>query len=192
PKGPVVHEALGRKTADFIGVNYYTKAYVQWRPRDAAKEHPAELPFGLAFARKKEPASDVGWAIHPGGLERVLRMASGYGLPLYVTENGIADHEDSHRASYLCSHLKEIARLRTEKNFDVRGYYYWSLMDNFEWIKGYGPRFGLIRVNFDTFERVPQPSYQLLKDLISTHKNADPTMNPNFEVCKNFQNSCDS
>ena len=169
PKGPVVHEALGRKTADFIGVNYYTKAYVQWRPRDAAKEHPAELPFGLAFARKKEPASDVGWAIHPGGLERVLRMASGYGLPLYVTENGIADHEDSHRASYLCSHLKEIARLRTEKNFDVRGYYYWSLMDNFEWIKGYGPRFGLIRVNFDTFERVPQPSYQLLKDLISTH-----------------------
>ena len=95
PYAPQVPEALGRPSCDYIGVNYYTKAYVQWRPRSAARERPAALPLGLAFARRKEPASDLEWGLHPQGFSRVLDYAAGYGLPLYVTENGIADQRDA-------------------------------------------------------------------------------------------------
>ncbi len=72
PRAEAVKEALGRRTADFIGVNYYTKAYVQWRPKAPAQERPPELPIGLAFARRKETSSDLGWAVHESGFSRMI------------------------------------------------------------------------------------------------------------------------
>lgn len=165
PYASQVREALGKPTCEYIGVNYYTKAYVQWRPRDAARERPSALPLGLTFARRKEPASDLEWAVHPKGFARVLDFAAAYGLPLYVTENGIADAHDSLRPHYLMTHLREVARA-IERGLDIRGYYHWSLLDNFEWIKGFGPRFGLYRVNYETFERTATGSALLLKKLI--------------------------
>jgi beta-glucosidase len=169
PFAPTVAEALGRRTCDFIGVNYYTKAYVQWRPRDAAPERPADLPLGIAFARRKEEASDLEWAIHPEGFYRVLMFAHRYGVPLYVTENGIADREDRRRPAYLRSHLKAVARAIRD-GADIRGYYHWSLLDNFEWIKGFGPRFGLFRVDYATFERTPTDSATLYREIIRAHQ----------------------
>ena len=169
PAPPQVLEAHGRKTADFIGVNYYTKAYVQWRPRDAGEKRPADLPLGLVFARRKEPASDVEWAIHPKGLGKMLRTASRYGLPIYVTENGIADRKDALRSEYLFTHLKEIAKAIAH-GIDIRGYYYWSLLDNFEWIKGFGPRFGLYQVDYDTLTRHRTRSADFYKKLITAHQ----------------------
>jgi beta-glucosidase len=169
PYAAQVAEARGRKTCDFIGVNYYTKAYVQWRPRDAAPGRPADLPIGLAFARRKEEASDVEWAVHPEGFYRVLRFAGRYGLPIYVTENGIADREDRLRPGYLRSHLAAVARAIRDGT-DIRGYYYWSLLDNFEWIKGFGPRFGLYRVDYATFERQETASAALLREIIRMHQ----------------------
>jgi beta-glucosidase len=166
PYAPQVPEALEGPSCDYIGVNYYTKAYVQWRPRAAAKERPAALPLGVTFARRKEAASDVEWAVHPKGFARVLEYAARYGKPLYVTENGIADAQDRLRPHYLMTHLREVARL-IEKGTDIRGYYHWSLIDNFEWIKGFGPRFGLYRVNYENFERSATGTALLLGKLIS-------------------------
>lgn len=169
PRARTVQEALGRKTVDFIGVNYYTKAYVQWRPKAPAQERPPELPIGLSFARRKETASDLGWAVHDAGFYRMIRMASRYGLPLYITENGIADREDAVRPKFIVSHLKKVAEAIRE-GIDIRGYYYWSLLDNFEWIKGFWPRFGLYQVNYETFERIPTRSAHLYREIIQAHR----------------------
>ena len=170
PFPPQVREARGRKTADFIGINYYTKAYVQWHPRSAALERPSDLPLGITFARRKEVTSDLEWAIHPKGFRNILNLVAKYKLPIYITENGIADKEDAHRPDFLFSHLRELARAM-ERGIDVRGYYHWSLLDNFEWIKGFGPRFGLFKVNYDTFERTPTRSAEQYKKIIESHKN---------------------
>lgn len=168
PSPRQVREALGRVTADFIGVNYYTKGYVQWRPRAPAPERPAELPLGIAFARRREEKSDLEWAIHPEGLGRMLRFVRRYGLPIYITENGIADREDRHRANFIESHLAEVENA-VRSGIPVRGYYHWSLLDNFEWVKGFGPRFGLYRVDYETFERTMNPSARVYRDWIRRH-----------------------
>lgn len=172
PKPQAVPEALGRVTSDFIGVNYYTKGYVQWRPKAKAEGTLAQAPVGLYFARRGEPVSDMGWAIHPRGLGQILdqvwKRTRKFGLPIYVTENGIADHEDIHRTEYLRTHLAEVARA-IGRGIPVRGYYYWSLLDNFEWIKGFGPRFGLYSVNYDTLERSPTRSARHYAQIIKNH-----------------------
>ncbi len=167
PYAAQVREALGKKTADFIGINYYTKAYVQWRPKAPAQESPAELPLGLAFARRMETVSDMGWAIHPQGLKKMIESVSNYRLPIYITENGIADRDDRLRERFLKEHLRVISEAR-QNGIDLRGYYYWSLLDNFEWIKGFGPRFGLYRVDYETLARTINPSALILKNLIQS------------------------
>lgn len=169
PAPKIVPEAVDQNTVDFIGVNYYTKAYVQWRWKASAQGGPAELPIRLSFARRNEEVSDLGWSIHPRGLRRVLGLAARYRLPLYITENGIADRNDALRPSYLASHLAEMARA-IEKGVDIRGYYHWSLLDNFEWIKGFGPRFGLFKVDYDTFERTTTDSARLYQKIIRRHR----------------------
>jgi beta-glucosidase len=168
PNPKPVENARGRRTAEFIGINYYTKAYLKWRPRDASAQTVANLPIGVAFARRKEPVSDVDWAIHPAGLSKIIAVVSRYGLPMYITENGIADKSDDLRPAYLVSHLKAVAN-SVAAGHDVRGYYYWSLLDNFEWVKGYGPRFGLLYVNYDNFERKRTRSAEIYRQIISRH-----------------------
>ncbi len=162
-----VKEARGRLTADFIGINYYTKAFVRWKPKDAHEGTSSDFPIGISFARRKEKVSDLGWAIHPQGFRKILRFAARYELPIYVTENGIADRDDRLRASYLESHLKELKLAQEEDGIDIRGYYHWTLTDNFEWIKGFSPRFGLYSVNYDTDERTLRPSAQVFKEWVS-------------------------
>ena len=168
PEIEPVEEARERCT-DFIGVNYYTKAYVQWRPNRPTQGISTELPIQIAFARPSETASDLGWAIHPEGFGRILRGVAAYGLPIYITENGIADREDKLRPSYLLSHLSQVARAIAE-GARIEGYYHWSLLDNFEWIKGFGPRFGLYHVDYDTFARAPRESAKLYQRIISAHR----------------------
>lgn len=177
PKPRPVMDALKRKTVDFIGVNYYTKAYVKWRSRDAAEGVSSDFPIGLAFSRRHEAVSDVGWAVHPQGLKKILKFVSGYGLPIYITENGIADRSDSLRKEYLSSHLAATAEA-IQEGMDIRGYYYWSLMDNFEWVKGFGPRFGLYSVDYDTFDRQLRDSGTYLSKLIQAHKEGDVWKSP--------------
>jgi beta-glucosidase len=164
-----VSRALGRKTVDFIGVNYYTKAYLRWEPKRSTMMTPENFPLGIQFfGHEDTEVSDLGWAVHPEGLGRVLRFVKGYGLPMYITENGIADAADKYRPKYLVSHLKQIATA-IQEGADIRGYYHWSLLDNFEWIKGFTPRFGLLNVNYETFERTRRESFHLYKEIIGAH-----------------------
>jgi beta-glucosidase len=147
-------EAMG--TQDFLGINYYSRDLVSFDPRRAAE---------LFIHRQVAPGAemnDLGWEIYPDGLERVIEewaRRSG-GLPVYVTENGVADARDALRPRFLVRHLARVARAIAH-GVDVRGYYHWSLLDNFEWAEGYAPRFGLVEVDFATLERRPRPSAEV-------------------------------
>lgn len=131
------------KHQDFIGLNYY---FVQ----------------GLMF--RKLPRSDMGWRIYPEGLYQTIMELTRFGKPIYITENGLADAEDSRRAKFIEEHLTWMRRAITD-GADVRGYFHWSLLDNFEWVDGFRPRFGLIEVDYATQARTIRPSahaYELL------------------------------
>ncbi|WP_214403122.1 glycoside hydrolase family 1 protein [Pseudonocardia lacus] len=132
---------------DWLGVQYYRR---QWVDPDSPTLS-AEPPPGYA-------RTQMGWAVHPDGLTTMLHRAARTGLPLYVTENGIATEDDDERLDYLESHLAAVARARRE-GVDVRGYLHWSAFDNFEWAAGWGPRFGLIAVDRgNDFIRTPKAS----------------------------------
>jgi beta-glucosidase len=140
---------------DFLGINYYSRELVRWAPR------------GLAWLFGEEPRaqadgtprrfSDLGWEIHPPGLRAILRRFSRLGVPMIITENGIATNDESLRSDFLAAHLAELA-LAVQEGLDVRGYCYWSLLDNFEWAEGYGARFGLAATDFDTQQRLLRPA----------------------------------
>jgi beta-glucosidase len=142
-------------TQDFFGINYYSRDVVRF-----SGKHAGEL-FVARGVPPGAPVSDLGWEIYPRGLGDVVRRwAERSRLPVYVTENGIADARDDRRGPFLEQHLAELARLCAQ-GVDVRGYCHWSLLDNFEWAEGYAPRFGLVEVDFATGERRPRPSAHL-------------------------------
>ncbi len=136
-----------RGSSDFIGVNYYTRWMV-----DLFGKEPR-------CARPGAAVSDLGWEFYPKGLERALVSCASFGLPLYVTENGIADGADRLRPAFIRKSLAALDRARA-RGVDVRGYFHWSLLDNFEWNDGYYGKFGLCAVNFGGADRprVPRPS----------------------------------
>jgi beta-glucosidase len=174
-----VENARGRVTTDFIGINYYTKCYVRWG-RDTVGANPLVtnpqanlLPVQLTFSGPDDEVSQLGWAIHPRGFEKMVAMTQRYSLPIYITENGIADPTDQLRAAYLRSHLKSLARAM-KHGADVRGYFHWSLIDNFEWTLGFGPRFGLIDIDYATQTRRPRASAEYYRQIIETHRGGTP------------------
>ena len=103
----------------------------------------------------------MGWQVYPEGLYRILVRFARYRLPVFVTENGICSEDDSERVRFIHSHLGAVKRARAE-GVPVSGYFYWSLLDNFEWDKGFRPRFGIIEVDFKNFARKMRPSAQEL------------------------------
>jgi beta-glucosidase len=142
-------------TTDFIGVQYYQRLTMAF---DLASP-------GTLFAQHAPAAgaevSDLGHSeIHPEGLYQLLRETSRYGKPIYITENGVADAQDRHRPAFLVNHLKQVWRAIRD-GVPVKGYYHWSLTDNFEWAEGWNLRFGLIEVDPVTQERRMRPSGQL-------------------------------
>jgi len=98
--------------------------------------------------------TDNGWEVVPEALEVLLHEASRAGKPLMITENGIADAADRLRPRFIEAHLAAIERSRVP----VHGYLHWSLLDNYEWLDGFGPKFGLYEVDRATMERRPRPS----------------------------------
>jgi beta-glucosidase len=155
-----------RKGIDFLGINYYGRTMVkfQWTP-----------PFVAISEGEDGPKNDMGWEIYPQGLENVLCDAHRrYGLPILITENGTADHDDSRRPEFIREHLRALKRA-IDKGVPVEGYLHWSLTDNFEWAHGHKPRFGLVEIDYATMARKPRPSYYLYQKLIreySTHDTA--------------------
>jgi beta-glucosidase len=151
PGFPTLDEPLPglRGSADWFGANYYRRDLVAFSPRT-----PGLLKVTPGPGRK----NDLGWEIHPEGLLRLLRLASSrYGLPIYVTENGIADARGDVRPGYLRAHAHAVSRALAE-GVPVRGCFHWSLLDNFEWAEGFTPRFGLYRVDYTTLARAPTPA----------------------------------
>ena len=153
---------------DWAGVNYYTRSLIA--------PDPDEPHTGFKCIRGDLPKTDMGWEIDPEGLAFFLdRLSTHYapGLPIYVTENGMANKDrihagrinDTERIAYFDAHLAEIARL-VDQGCPVKGYFAWSLLDNFEWAFGYDKRFGLVHVDYDTLRRTPKASYHAWADAL--------------------------
>ncbi|MBS7288469.1 MAG: glycoside hydrolase family 1 protein [Candidatus Freyarchaeota archaeon] len=145
---------------DFIGVNYYSRTLCT----------PQGEVFPLPFTGAPEGAelSDYGWEVYPSGLREVLLSLRKYGKPLVVTENGIATRNDEQRCRYIVRHLKAVHEA-ISGGADVKGYIYWSLIDNFEWTLGYLMKFGLVEVDFETMERKPRPSASLYREIVEAN-----------------------
>ncbi|MGZ4242530.1 MAG: glycoside hydrolase family 1 protein [Actinomycetota bacterium] len=150
-------DAIAADDDDFIGVQYYTRALAS--PPSPGSPLPAELHMPHA-----ERTTQMGWSWYPEGLGRVLDEAAATGKPMFVTENGIATADDDERIEYVDLHLDQV-RAAIARGLDVRGYFYWSLLDNFEWNEGYRPTFGLVGVDRETFERQPKPSLAWLGEI---------------------------
>jgi beta-glucosidase len=158
PGFPALDEPLPelRGSTDYFGANYYRRDLVRFAPR---------APGRIELRPGPGPRNDLGWEVHPEGLLRVLRQAwARYRLPVYVTENGIADAAGERRAAYLRAHAHAVARALAE-GVDVKGYFHWSLMDNFEWAEGYAARFGLYRVEPGTLARLATPATAAFAEL---------------------------
>lgn len=109
--------------------------------------------------------SETGWEIYPEGIYNiVMSYHNRYGLPMMITENGLADDNDRLRPRYLVSHLKNLERAIRD-GARVDGYLHWSLTDNFEWGSGYSKRFGLIKVDYKTKKRYLRPSSLVMREI---------------------------
>jgi beta-galactosidase len=153
--------------SDFLGVNYYLRATTLGFGVSVTPLVPLFdfLPT-LSYRTPENPSAppcpstctDFGWEIYPQGLREVLTTAATYGVPLFVTENGIADAADAQRAQYLFDHLSTLQQVIQQGVADVRGYFQWSLTDNFEWSSGYFPKFGLYAYDPVTGKRFKRKS----------------------------------
>ncbi|HEX3027454.1 MAG TPA: glycoside hydrolase family 1 protein [Clostridia bacterium] len=138
---------------DFIGINYYTRSTVHFI---GMKD---EVPAG-------SPKNDLGWEIYPKGLVELCEESyRKYRLPVWITENGICDNNDSKRVRFIYDQLAELSQA-IENGIPIQRYYHWSLMDNFEWLEGEAARFGLIHVDYDTQKRTIKRSGQFYGELI--------------------------
>lgn len=144
------HMYLGgiKEHLDYIGLNYYF--------RDTIRFKPLNFPF-ISIDNKAEGGSDMGWEIFPEGIYHILKDLKKYKVPIYITENGIADAKDEKRAKFITDHLRWTHKAISE-GADVRGYLHWSLLDNFEWTYGFGQKFGLVEMNPETLETKIRPS----------------------------------
>ncbi len=143
-----------KDSCDWWGVNYYTNQRVDSR-------HPR----GAVMALEGERVSQMGWTWQPDGLYRALQRYSVLNRPMYVTENGIGTLDDLERVRFVAEHLRMVS-LAIEHGMDIRGYLYWSLIDNFEWACGFRPRFGLVHVDYESLKRTVKPSARFLAEVI--------------------------
>jgi beta-glucosidase len=177
--GPLAEQRLAGDAAicaqplDFIGLNYYTRSIAQ------APVSTDEQRRGYRLVPPDPQRSDlthIGWEIYPQGLDRVVRkLLTQWPLPpIWITENGAADNttlvdgtcDDGLRLHYLKVHLAQLADM-VASGLDIRGYYVWSLLDNFEWAHGYSQRFGIVHVDYANQQRTPKASARWLQQLIS-------------------------
>jgi beta-glucosidase len=164
---------LIRQPLDYIGVNYYTRSVTRFDPAQwLLRASPVRQPHATH--------TEMAWEVFPQGLtDLLLWIKQRYGNPpIYITENGAAFYdppavdgdslEDPLRVDYLRKHLRAV-RTAMDQGVDVRGYFAWSLFDNFEWAHGYSKRFGLVHVDFTTLRRTPKASARLYANVIATN-----------------------
>jgi len=169
-----------KNSADFLGLNHYTTHYASAQP---VEENEAENGNGgmvddqevYLSTNPDWTVTGNGWLVVPWGLRKMLNwIDKRYGhLPVYITENGtvapgLADDEqcrDDFRADFIEAYTNDMKKAMKD-GVDVRGYFCWSMLDNFEWAFGYSMRFGIVHVNFETLERTPKNSFYRYQDII--------------------------
>ncbi len=152
-----------KNSQDYIGLNYYTRELLEVSILDGKVNRKFHTDKIL---------SDLNWEHYPQGMDIIVRDYAKLfpQIPFLITENGIADAEDKYRTKFIDDHLQQMEILEKE-GFEFLGYCYWSLMDNFEWIEGFEPRFGLYHTNYTTQERTLRKSGQHFSKIIQAHKN---------------------
>ncbi len=140
--------------SDFIGLNYY---------------YHSRIDEGFNKNENKV-VSDMGTELYSKGIYYVLKDLKKYKKPIFITENGIADAKDEYREKFMKENLFWIQKAISE-GVDVQGYFHWSLLDNFEWDKGFWPRFGLVEIDYKTLERKARSSAYLYRDIILNNMN---------------------
>lgn len=172
-------ERMIAEPLDVLGVNYYRPSLVAAR-RTAAAEGWSTWPGDelVEWIAQDGPKTAMGWAVDATGLDELLaRLHRDYGVPMIVTENGAAFNDevdgdglvrDTERVAYLDEHLKAVHRA-VEAGVDLRGYFVWSLLDNYEWAEGYSMRFGIVFVDFETQQRIPKESAQWYRRVIGAN-----------------------
>jgi beta-glucosidase len=139
---------------DFIGINYYSRHRMAHdQPPDIGGLPPPDAELTL-----------MGYEVYPEGFYHELARLKKYGLPVYVTENGISTKDDTQRCRHLLRHLAEVHRALQEGT-DIRGYLHWTFVDNFEWAEGYQQWFGMVAMEPGTLKRRPRPSAYLFRDV---------------------------
>ena len=157
------HSHVNKKakdSLDFFGLNYYSHNHIKF--------NPFRKDFSDLMYRKEDTLTDMPYTIYAEGMYRAIKLVSSLGYPIIITENGVADKEDNIRAEYIAKYLYAV-RKAMHNGYNVIGYYYWSLMDNFEWAFGYDMRFGLYEVDFDTQERRLRDGSKTFIDIVKGH-----------------------
>lgn len=169
---------------DFIGVNYYTFYRIQ---------HDPDAFLRAGSTNPRPPVTDMNWEIYPPGLYEALKWTyNRYGLSLYITENGCAFNDqpengqikDDYRSLFLHRHLNQ-CKLALQDSIPVKGFFIWSLMDNFEWTFGFNKRFGLLYVNYESKERILKESAKLYRDYINGNIKDPPNASLDIDSLKN-------
>lgn len=150
---------------DYIGINYYSRHLFKGSWKAAPLFAYPIVDPSVPSERK----NDLGWEIYPEGIFTVTKKAwEKYRLPIMITENGICDESDSRREKFILDHLAQIKKL-TDQGVNITRYFHWSFLDNLEWQEGYGPRFGLVEIDYTTFERKPRPSAFKYAEICKSH-----------------------
>lgn len=145
-------------TLDFFGVNFYSRLHLRCPGKvRTIGDFDYRDRTGLGL-------TDNGWEVAPAIFGTVLDEAAKTGLPLVITENGLADAEDRVRPAFLRQHVEELRRA-SARGIPIYGYFHWSLLDNYEWLDGYAPKFGLFSVDRTTMERTPRGSVDVFREL---------------------------
>ncbi|MDD5527939.1 MAG: glycoside hydrolase family 1 protein [Patescibacteria group bacterium] len=140
---------------DYIGLDYYFHNRVVWHP-----------PF---LKNLNKDVTDFGWEIYPEGIYNILKDLRRFKKPIYIMENGIADAADAKRGKFIIDHLRYVHEA-IEEGEDIRGYFHWSLLDNFEWAAGWTMKFGLYSLNRETCERKARPSAAVYAEICQTNQ----------------------
>ena len=160
-----IERLVAKRALDFIGVNYYSPSWVElggWGinnfTSDVCKKNHRNL-------RK----NSMGWDIYPQGLYDLLMSLRKYNLPVFILENGICTDNDHLRWDYIAEHLESVSKA-IANGVKIMGYVYWSLLDNYEWDKGFSPRFGLVEVDYNTYKRTVRESGRKFSAVCKTGK----------------------
>jgi len=160
-----IERSIRAGALDFIGVNYYSRSLVELKGL-GIKNFAMDVCEGSHSRLKR---NSLGWDIYPEGLYSVLVSLRKYKLPVFILENGICTDDDSLRWEFIYEHLIKLNEAM-KAGVKVLGYVYWSLIDNYEWDKGFAPRFGLIEVDYNTYKRSIRNSARKFAQVCLEHK----------------------